>query len=263
MFFPLMRAANLNGFLDLLNDSPNNWEKFYKRTAKIYALRVRNNKWETENLFDLSKGEFKTLTSKDFHMQERGDSLILFYPSKKLLPKYLDKLPEDKFWFSEIPAWRNTSGFANELAQVSYQSDVEPLPRNASLLTFHPFIQYKNIENYLIVLNVIKDPIIEAGPIYLFDSKTLELRGIEQIKTNSVSTIALDKYGFQPTDLPIFYSPKIAGIPFGLGIKKDNSMLSLEHTHPPASFVLFGDRRKVQGAIKKSWIEKLSKNVPN
>lgn len=263
MFFPLMRAGNLDGFLDVLNDSPNNWEKLIKRKAKIHSLRVRNRKWEAEYLFDLGRGEFKTLTSHDFDMSNSGDSLVLIYPSKTLLPKYLDFLPEERFWFSEIPAWRNTSGFANELAQVSYQADVEPLPRNASLLTFHPFIQYKNIDNYLVVLNVIKEPIIETGPIYMFDSKTLELRGIEHIQTNSVTTIELDKFGFQPTDLPIFYSPKIAGIPFGLGVKKDKSMLSLEHTHPPASFVLFGDRRKVQGAIKKAWIEKLSKDVPN
>ena len=50
-----------------------------------------------------------------------------------------------------------------------------------------------------------------------------------------------------------------SGIPFGLGIAKSGRMLSLEHTHPPASLVLHGDRRGVQGKIKKSWIEKLVK----
>ena len=45
----------------------------------------------------------------------------------------------------------------------------------------------------------------------------------------------------------------MAGIPFGLGICKQNSMLSLEHTHPPASFVVHGQRFKVQGNIKSKW----------
>ena len=79
------------------------------------------------------------------------------------------------------------------------------------------------------------------------------------ISTNSLTTIPLDVYSFKPTDLPVFYSPEIAGIPFGLGIAKSGKMLSLEHTHPPASLVLHGNRRAIQGKIKKSWIEKLVK----
>ena len=79
------------------------------------------------------------------------------------------------------------------------------------------------------------------------------------ISTNSLTTIPLDVYNFKPTDLPVFYSPEIAGIPFGLGIAKSGKMLSFEHTHPPASLVLHGNRRVIQGKIKKSWIEKLVK----
>ena len=45
----------------------------------------------------------------------------------------------------------------------------------------------------------------------------------------------------------------MAGIPFGFGISKDEKMLSLEHTHPPASFAVHGNRFAVQGQIKKQW----------
>ena len=51
----------------------------------------------------------------------------------------------------------------------------------------------------------------------------------------------------------------MAGIPFGFGISKNEMMLSLEHTHPPASFVVHGDRFKVQGEIKKKWFSILKK----
>ena len=49
----------------------------------------------------------------------------------------------------------------------------------------------------------------------------------------------------------------MAGIPFGFGISNTNDMLSLEHTHPPASFVLHGERIKVQGELKKRWFDVL------
>ena len=101
------------------------------------------------------------------------------------------------------------------------------------------------------------DPKIQSGKISLFNSHNKSFIADSKISTNSLITIPLDIYDFKPTDLPVFYSPTIAGIPFGLGIAKSGRMLSLEHTHPPASLVLHGDRRGVQGKIKKSWIEKL------
>jgi hypothetical protein len=36
-------------------------------------------------------------------------------------------------------------------------------------------------------------------------------------------------------------------------------MLSLEHTLPPGSFSLFGDRRKVQSELKTNWFQTLRK----
>ena len=33
--------------------------------------------------------------------------------------------------------------------------------------------------------------------------------------------------------------------------------MSLEHTHPPGSFVVRGDRNKVQKMIKSKWFEAL------
>lgn len=108
-------------------------------------------------------------------------------------------------------------------------------------------------------MNVTNDPIIRSDKISMFNSHDKSFVADSLISTNSLTTIPLDVYSFKPTDLPIFYSSNIAGIPFGLGIAKSGKMLSLEHTHPPASLVLHGDRRGIQGKIKKSWIEKLVK----
>ena len=257
MFFPLMKTPNLNGFCDLVYESPNNWENRIHKPISLYLLWSNGNRWLSKKISEMKYGDEIRLVTNDIDEKCLATGLALIYPSLEPIEPELSTLPSRKVWYSEIPAWRNTSGFYNEFTQVSYQSDIEPLPSKASLLTFHPFIQFGDVINNLLVLNVTNDPKIQSGKISMFNSFDKSFVADTLISTNSLTTIPLDVYSFKPTDLPVFYSPEIAGIPFGLGIAKSGKMLSLEHTHPPASLVLHGNRRAIQGKIKKSWIEKL------
>ena len=259
MFFPLMKTPNLNGFCDLVYESPNNWENRIHKPISLYLLWSNGNRWLSKKISEMNYGDEIRLVTNDIDEKCLSTGLALIYPSLEPIEPELSTLPSRKVWYSEIPAWRNTSGFYNEFTQVSYQSDIEPLPSKASLLTFHPFIQFGDVINNLLVLNVTNDPKIQSGKISMFNSFDKSFVADTLISTNSLTTIPLDVYSFKPTDLPVFYSPEIAGIPFGLGIAKSGKMLSLEHTHPPASLVLHGNRRAIQGKIKKSWIEKLVK----
>ena len=259
MFFPLMKTPNLNGFCDLVYESPNNWENRIHKPISLYLLWSNGNRWLSKKISEMDYGDEIRLVTNDIDEKCLATGLALIYPSLEPIEPELSTLPSRKVWYSEIPAWRNTSGFYNEFTQVSYQSDIEPLPSKASLLTFHPFIQFGDVINNLLVLNVTNDPKIQSGKISMFNSFDKSFVADTLISTNSLTTIPLDVYNFKPTDLPVFYSPEIAGIPFGLGIAKSGKMLSLEHTHPPASLVLHGNRRVIQGTIKKSWIEKLVK----
>ena len=259
MFFPLMKTPNLNGFCDLVYESPNNWENRIHKPISLYLLWSNGNRWLSKKISEMNYGDEIRLVTNDVDEKCLATGLALIYPSLEPIEPELSTLPSRKVWYSEIPAWRNTSGFYNEFTQVSYQSDIEPLPSKASLLTFHPFIQFGDVINNLLVLNVTNDPKIQSGKISMFNSFDKSFVADTLISTNSLTTIPLDVYSFKPTDLPVFYSPEIAGIPFGLGIAKSGKMLSLEHTHPPASLVLHGNRRAIQGKIKKSWIEKLVK----
>lgn len=252
-----MKTDGLTGFLDLLYESPNNWENKIKKLVSIYILWSNGNIWKTKKLAEMRYGEYFRITTRDVDHEVLSSGLAIIYPSLEKLEPFLSSLPNKKVWFSEIPAWRNTSGFYNDFTQVSYQADIEPLPAKASLLTFHPFIQFGDVINNLLVLNVTSSPELNKGIIKFYNSYDKSFIGEAGIQTNSLSTIPLDKYGFKPTDLPVFYSPDIAGIPFGLGIAKSGKMLSLEHTHPPASLVLFGNRKGIQGKIKKAWIDNL------
>lgn len=257
MFFPLMKTADLEGFLDLIYEAPNNWENKIRKTIYVHIIWSEHSHWRTRQIAVMNKGDIFRINTKDLDPKILPNNLALVYPSLCPLPVKVPSLPTEKTWYSEVPAWRNTSGFYNSFAQVSYQADIEPLPSKASLMTFHPFIQFSEIENRLLILNATNAPEIIESNIQIYNSDKMELIAEEKVKTNSLTTIYLDQYGFLPTDLPIFYCPDMAGIPFGLGISNDSKMLSMEHTHPPASLVLHGNRRAIQGTIKKNWMSRM------
>jgi hypothetical protein len=257
MFFPLMKTPGLDGFLDLIYLAPNNWENRIRKTIYMHLIWSESSHWKTRQITVMKRGDVFRLNTKDIDSVIMQNNLALAYPSLSPLPEKIFSLPTEKTWFSEVPAWRNTSGFYNSFAQVSYQADVEPLPSKASLMTFHPFIQFSEIENRLVVLNATNSPEIVESSIQIYNSDEMRLIAEEKVVTNSLTTIYLDKYEFQPSDLPIFYCPSMAGIPFGLGISSDSKMLSMEHTHPPASLVLHGDRRSIQAKIKRNWVNRM------
>jgi len=252
-----MRLPNLNGFLDLVYHSPNNWENRIRRKVYIHLIWSENSYWRTRYITTMGKGDVYRIKTGDLDPDIMQNNLALAYPSLSMLPEKIQKLPIEKTWYSEVPAWRNSTGFTTQYAQVSYQAEIEPFPPKASLLTFHPFIQYSNMQNNLIIINATNDPMIKEHELKVYNSMTANLIDIVKIKSNSTSEIPLDQYDFNPSDLPVFACDTMAGIPFGLGISTDNLVLSLEHTHPPASLVIFGDRRLMQSNIKQIWFQKL------
>ena len=260
MFFPLMKVTGLTGFLDLFFLPPNNWENRFKKPIVLNLIWSSDSHWSCMEIGSLEFGESKRITTTDFPDVFQNNTLAFIYPSIKELPRYFELLPTKAFWHSEIPQWRNTSGFYNNHAQVSYQSEVFPLPENGTLLSFHPFIQYGNVTNKLVFLNLQKKPHKYFEKIYIYDSLTKKKIGSSEVQSNSVTEIDLDQFMIEPNCLPVIFSKGMAGIPFGLGESKDKCMLSLEHTHPPASFVLFGNRFGVQSQIKKRWFERLNEN---
>ena len=261
MFFPLFKAFDIEGFLDLVYFPANNWENRESRTMSVYALWSSGECWRSELITTLKYGESVRITSSALKPEMLEHGICLFYPTVGELAPKMEFLPKNPYWFSHVPEWRSTSGLFNENAQTSYQAEIYPLPSKASMLTFHPFIQFNDIDNYLLVLNVTSEPAITSHEIELFNSTDLKKRGTAAVNTNSASIIPLDEYGFTASELPLFLSRKMAGIPFGLGVAKDGSMLSLEHTHPPASLVLFGNRNEVQGKIKKNWLKRIGDQI--
>lgn len=252
-----MSTPGLVGFLDILYLPPNNWEYTVSHEVTLYSLESQVDFWSCQELGKMKRGQVKRICTSDEQFTNSQSSLKLIYPSTSTLPESISTLPEDPIFTTRIPEWRATTGFLSSDAQTSYQGELFPFPSNASLLTFHPFIQYGSVQNKLVILNLTKSPEFKTGRLLFFDSSTGDFIAEKKMFTNSTTTIDLDDIGYRETQLPAIVSPDMAGVPFGLGIFQDGQMLSMEHTHPPASLVLFGDRFSIQGSIKRKWFSRL------
>ena len=263
MFYPIIKILEYEGWTTLSNYAPNDWENKDKGNKSIYILWTDGNRWHTKKLADLPYGENFRVSTEDLNDEILQNNLAFLYPSTIELPELMDKLPSEKNWVTHVPAWRASVGIKSETAQVSYQGEIEPFPEKASLLTFHPFLQFGDFDNYLITINLQNSPGIKPSELEIFNSSQKVFVDSQPIKRNSATIIPLNDYNFSPTDLPVFINKEMSAIPFGFGCTKNGFMLSLEHTHPPASLVLHGNRMAAQSGIKASWFRKLLRNEDN
>ncbi len=265
-FYPMFNINDAKGFVSLPNFSPNSWEKTHHEKKHIFALTNKNNGlWSVHDFGEIEKNQFANFSAENFSNELSSEmldgvvinNLVLFQLRRSRLDEYLQELPASDFDPTHWPEWRATIGFKSAKARVSYQGEITPTPPKATLLTFHPFIQFEDIKNFFVFVNIEKSPIHRWSEIEIYLSGTGEKIDTKKIRNNAANIIPLDQYGFTPQDLPIFYCKSMAGIPFGFGESKSTSMLSLEHTHPPASLTLHGNRMFAQRDIKLGWVKYL------
>jgi len=261
-FFPLCNVNKTEGYCTIHNFPPNNWEEVSLGHKYLWAIYSDGSKWITKLICKIGQRESKKVFYSDFELESDGNisPLIILQLRKTPLNPFLRELPKHEFQYSSTPEWRATVGFKYLTAETSYQGEINPFPNKASLLTFHPFIQYSNIENYFVFVNLESSPVYRETKIEIYNSNKREYIDEVTVRNNSINLIPLNKYNIKQEELPIFLCRNMAGIPFGLGINDTGPMLSLEHTHPPASLVVHGPRWRFQKDIKERWFSILKKH---
>lgn len=263
-FYPLFNINENAGFVQLANFAPNDWEKAANGTKNVISIHSNSEKWIVKQLGTILENDFRTIPSSDFSslkmVEQEGvyiEELILLEMRTDVLPDQLNELPDAGLPSTHWPEWRATIGFHSTNSRVSYQGEILPTPAKATLLTFHPFIQFEDIRNYFVLMNIEKSPVHRWSEIDIYLSGSGKKIDTKRIRNNATNIIPLDGYGFTPQDLPVFYCKSMAGIPFGFGKSISTGMLSLEHTHPPGSFTFYGNRMVAQRDIKVGWVKQL------
>lgn len=257
-FFPILTAPGCKGRTTVFNFPPNNWEKIRKDKRLINLTWTDGVKWRSEPIGELAFGDAREFTYDDLKTYLPPDALPLLSLGAEALPATSQLLPESQR-VTVVPSWRATLGLFSPTASTCYQGELDPFPAPGSLLTFAPFIQFsKEVKNFMLLLNVEKKSQIRKSLVEIYDSANPEnLKGSFEVQNNNISIIPLDELTLGTDDLPVIICKGMSGIPLYFSKTIDGNCLSLEHTHPPASFVIHGKRIEAQKILKTDWFTKL------
>ena len=255
-YYPILKVVGCIGSTTLFNFAPNNWERKDRQLRYINATWAEGGMWRSECVGTLPIKESITLSALDVAkkdlLSERGIFLSL---TTAALPSECKELPSiETHPSTSAPAWRATLRLSTDYATTCYQGEIDPFSAKGSLLSFGPFIQYgSGIENFLVLVNIEKSPLIREAMVEIIDAATMVKRGEFKMLSNDTTVISLDDLGFAKTDLPLIICRSMSAIPLYFSRTIDGAHLSLEHTHPPASLVVHGERWEIQKSLKNHW----------
>ena len=257
MYYPLFKVPNLECSVTLLNSAPNDWET--EATAVVvHQAIIHGDSWSVNRIKSLAVGESLRVSSTDELANCRDGTLALLFPQETDVSGTYAELPAVNLWRTALPMWRASICLGRGSARACYQGDIEPFRLGGTALSFHPFIQPKPFTNSFLGINFESAPNLRAAKVNISKALDGELIATHSVTNNSAFLIDLDQYGFSQVDLPVIWSTDLSMVPSGLGWNPVSGEMSWEHTHPPASMTVFGDRWGCQTAVKRDWFAVLS-----
>ena len=253
-YFPILTAPYCNGQTTIYNFAPNNWEKSEKSNQCLNLTYAYDGIWHNLLLDQIAYGNCKVVSRQDLEGLVPEEATPFLSLTKSALEKTSEELCNVITNKPIFPEYRSTLGLASRYTKTSYQGEIIPFSSKATLLTFSPFLQFgKDIENYVLIINLEKSPKKRAEEIEIYTAHTKALKKIQVIYNNQVNIISLDDMGFNDLDLPVIICRGMASIPIYFSVAGRGEFMSLEHTNPPASLVILGNRFGVQNYLKNYW----------
>ena len=255
VFFPILNSNEIyQGSTIVHNFPPTEVQKVIPKTRYLNLIWMDDNCWKTKLITRLKPSESKEVFYDLIKPKKNNNDLLIISITDEPLPPIMTSLPTDTLP-TTTPIWRSTVCIYRNNSSASYQGEIEPFPEKGTLLSFIPFLQKKrNINNYLIFLNLESKPYSRKGSLKFSTVRQPELiiKNAE-IKSNSCNLIDLNNLNIADNELLVCYTKSMSGIPLFLSFSNDESTMSLEHTHPPASFLIHGNRNIAQRIIKENW----------
>jgi hypothetical protein len=261
-YFPILKAPYCTGQTTLYNFPPNNWESIYKDSQTINLSYTDGIYWHSLVLGELAYGDCQVIKYQEVQDLIPDNSLPLLSLSQNKLDKTSKELPQLVSNQTNVPMHRSTLGLVSQYTTTSYQGELDSFPPKASLISFSPFLQFNDkVENYILLVNLEKQADNREVKVEIFDADTKTLKCEKTAFSNNITIISLDDCGFLKNDLPVLVSREMSAIPLYFSCTNQGKFLSLEHTHPPASLVVHGNRFGAQKYLKDYWFSQLKKNA--
>ena len=264
-YFPILKAPGCQGETTVFNFPPNNWEDVSRISRYLNVSCSDGDRWLNRCLGVLQYGDSVAFSQAGLNALFANvcpDATFFLTLSKEAAGEVSDTLPPSCVPKTSVPAWRASLGLVSATgASSSYQGEIDPFPAPASLLTFGYLLQPSSeISNSLLFVNLEKSAKKRKGFMELWDAKQpSKLLAELEVTSNRVNIISLDNLGFKDDSLPLLVCRQMSGIPLYFSHTHDFSALSLEHTHPPASTVIHGDRFGAQKIMKTFWFSEIGR----
>lgn len=261
-YYPILQAPSFDGWATLCNFAPNNWERIPSVSRYANLSWSDGKAWQHRVLTKIEPNDLQRFNATELSVfMPEGVSGYLSL-TERPLPAQTSELPPTGENKTVYPFWRATLGLTSIAgAETAYQGEIDPFPSPASLLTFGHFLQcHQGVQNLLLFVNLEASPEGREGEIEIRKADApSELLRSARVTNNAITCISLDGVGLTDDDLPLIVCRQLAGIPLYLSSTEDGLFLSLEHTHPPASTVVHGQRWLAHKHLKQLWFDRASK----
>ena len=259
-FYPILRVPGFQGSVTLHNYSPNNFQSSKLRCRRAYVSWANGQCWTNHQIGTLAPGESLVISQNDVKRLVPAESLPFAFMCNDVLSHQTSNLGEIETPSSSLPAWRATISLEfKDVSKTSFQGEIDPFPESGTCLTFNYLSQPDStIETWLLALNLIAPPLLKQAEIQFFDpGQSRAPIHREVIYTNSINAFLLPRNIAQDENI-VITCEEASFVPLFFSYNQDRTQLSLEHTHPPASSAIYGNRLKAQKTIKHNWISYLS-----
>jgi hypothetical protein len=219
----------------------------------VYELQTSMNRWRINKLLGVE-------LNKDFYRIDKNviDNGKIFCLATK---EEIQKLEKNKYSkLININNFTDTSPDFRANLQVSihgggfssYQSEYpyNMVTKKGSILSPISSLCNKNAdENIIFLKNIYELPVQQNFDVFFVNIKTKKVLKKMVGVTNFLNEIAVEKEFIHPE--VFLFTDQFLGIPIYCSIKDNH--ISLEHTHPPHTYILGKDKFKVVNELKKEF----------
>lgn len=226
----------------------------------IYVTWSDGQHWQYRSLGNILPGEAVKITQDQLPEDcPQSASAFLFFHYKELPGQSAELITSDHMLY--MPTWRGIVEIYSDHTATSYSGDYQyemvKFVKKGTIVSTSPMLQTEdNIVNKFILVNMTLSPAVVKHSIKVVNPKQDAVLLQKDVYTNTFNVI--DLAGIEvPEDTIVFnISAGLTGIPLYFSHNKDFTQMSLEHTHPPASFVQEGNTLYFQKHLKKQWLQK-------
>jgi hypothetical protein len=259
-YYPLLETTDFAGFVTLANFPPT--EKWKPKVTYIYGAQSDGRSWIIYPCGSLEPGQTRRLNRSSTQFIE-GKSIFFFMSDQPTLLAELSELPAPNKYQCATPRWRGTLGISSDMMETSYSGEYpdEMLPlAKSSCISLSPLLQGgEGRQTTILFINMILKPQLSTYNARLIKADTKAILQEWTVTSNCVNQCKVrpDLHYELDSSLAHFVVDGITGIPVYFSSNQVTGTMSLEHSHPPIEFLVFGEARMrtaLVRSIKKEWL---------